>query len=269
MSCIRSNLAGRDFARVPNHRRRRWLQDRGSTESRPTVKCSQWYPLRFGLFSLLLPFLDAIIVDAAKREQFFFIVNHLLAGGARERVIFHQENRLLGTDFLAETAEDATKHVNLKLLRHLLRVRPVGLRAVRAGWDDSYGFGRTDEFAKLAGDALGVAFLVLHEIRRAAVTFGHDPFLLGILQRHFLFEKMAQRDFEPADDGWQVKPLPKVQFASLNNHFGLTTKEPRNKACSSLLLCFFVVQLRIHNTTAVKIMFASANGMNRRQPRSI
>ena len=71
-------------------------------------------------------------------------------------------------------------------------------------------FGRADEFAKLAGDALGVAFLVFHEVGRAAIAFGHSPLFLGILQRHFLFEEMAQGDFEPADNGGHVKPLPEV-----------------------------------------------------------
>src|SRR5207249_3125465 len=80
--------------------------------------------LRFLQFAF--PFPDAVVVDAAQGEQFFFVVNHLLAAGAGERVVFHQEDRLFRTNLLAITAEDAAEHVNLKFLRHLLRVRAVG-----------------------------------------------------------------------------------------------------------------------------------------------
>src|SRR6267143_2243211 len=55
-------------------------------------------PLRF--FEFVFPLLDAVVVDAAKREQFFLVVNHLLAAGAGQRIVFHQEDSFLRTDLL-------------------------------------------------------------------------------------------------------------------------------------------------------------------------
>src|SRR6266487_1821639 len=34
------------------------------------------------LFGLLFPFLDAVVVDAAEREEFFLVVNHLFASSS-------------------------------------------------------------------------------------------------------------------------------------------------------------------------------------------
>ena len=165
----------------------------------------------------MLPLLHAR-VNAAEGEEFFFVVNHFRAARAGERIIFLQEDRFFRADFLAEAAEDAPKHVDLEFLRHLLRVRTIRELPRRTGRRDLDGLGRTDKFAKLAAHAFGAAFLILHKIRRAAIALRHDPFLLGILHRHFLFEEVAQRDFEPADDGRQIKPLPKIQWFAFDDH---------------------------------------------------
>src|SRR6185369_3675254 len=36
-------------------------------------------------FRFVLPFLDRVAVDAAQRQEFFFVVNHFLAAGAGQR----------------------------------------------------------------------------------------------------------------------------------------------------------------------------------------
>src|SRR5256885_12704698 len=54
--------------------------------------------LLLSFLQFALPFLDAVVVDAAEREQFFFVVDHLFAAGAGQRIVFHQENRLLRTN---------------------------------------------------------------------------------------------------------------------------------------------------------------------------
>src|SRR5262245_60967031 len=87
--------------------------------------------LLLGLLQLVLPLLDAG-VGSAQGEQFLLVVNQFGATRAGERVIFLQEDGFLGTHFLAEAAEDAAKHVDLKLLRHLFGIGPVGGRAIRA-----------------------------------------------------------------------------------------------------------------------------------------
>src|SRR5438552_19028344 len=74
------------------------------------------HALRLCLVGLLLPLADLVQMDAAQRQQFFFVINQFFSRRARERVIFHQENGFFGADFLAIAAKDAAQHVDLKLL---------------------------------------------------------------------------------------------------------------------------------------------------------
>src|SRR5206468_1734973 len=74
--------------------------------------------LRLRLFQFQFPLLDAG-ADAAERQQFFLVVNHLLAAAADQRIILLQKDRLFRADFLAEAAVDAAKHVDLEFRRHL------------------------------------------------------------------------------------------------------------------------------------------------------
>src|SRR6185436_9190559 len=150
-----------------------------------------------------------------------------------------QEDRFFGAYFLAITAEDAAEHVDFEFERHLLGVRAVGLEAAVAGRNDPDGLGRTDEFAKLARDALGVAILIFHEIRGAAIAFGHDPFRFRIeAARDFLghslaFEKsvleMPPGDLESANDGRQIKAFPETECFARDDHFfsSVTASQPR------------------------------------------
>ena len=182
---------------------------------------SAFLRLRFVKFQF--PFLDAADF-AAKRQEFFLVVNHLVAVRADERIILLQENRLFRANFLTEAAEDAAEHVDLKFRRHFFRVGAVGLLTVLAGRRDANGFRRTDKFAELARNAFRVAFLILHEIWRAAITGWQRPFLFGIFHRHhFALDErgvgVLERHLQPADDGRQIKLFPKRQWLAINNHF--------------------------------------------------
>src|SRR5581483_9195929 len=122
-------------------------------------RASGSHSLRLGLFGLLPPLLNLVLMNAAQMEQLFLVVDHLLPARAGQGIILHQKNRLLRADFLAKAAEDAPEHVDLKFLRPLLHV--AGLRrAARAGRSDANGLRRADEFAQLARHALGPPFLV-------------------------------------------------------------------------------------------------------------
>ena len=59
-------------------------------------------------------------MHAAQLVELLLVVDHLGAGDAGDRVIFPQEDGLLGADFLAQAAVDAADHVDLEFLRPLL-----------------------------------------------------------------------------------------------------------------------------------------------------
>src|SRR3974390_2762228 len=86
--------------------------------------------LGFGFVGFLLPFADGVLVHSTQGEQLLFVVDHLLAAGARQRIILHQENGFLRTNLLAKAAEDTAQHVDLKLGGSLLHIAGRG----RAGW---------------------------------------------------------------------------------------------------------------------------------------
>src|SRR5208283_4550034 len=100
------------------------------------------------------PFLNLVLMHAAEGKQFLLVVDHFLPARAGERIVFHEENRLLRTDFLAEAAEDATEHVDFKLPGRLLYVARLG-RTPGTGRRDADGLGGADELAQLAGNAFG------------------------------------------------------------------------------------------------------------------
>src|SRR5438477_10010150 len=83
----------------------------------PSSLQNRKHVLLLRLLGLLLPFPDAIVVDAAEGQELFLVVNHLFAAGSGERVILHQEDRFFGTNLLAIAAENAAEHVNLKFFR--------------------------------------------------------------------------------------------------------------------------------------------------------
>src|ERR1017187_5684024 len=210
--------------------------------------------LLLGLLQFVFPLLDAAM-DAAQREEFFLVVNHLRAACAGERIILLQENGLLRPDFLAEAAEDAAEHVDLEFERHLLGVRTVGQGTGRAGRNNFDRLGWADEFAKLARDALGVAFLIAHEIWRPAVAFGHNPLFLGILHRHLLLEEMTERDFEPAGNRRQVKPFPKIQWFAFDDHFKLQSSVAAdvNRRTQFIIIRVFTNAATINSSTTAKL----------------
>src|SRR5439155_11943283 len=140
---------------------------------------------------------------ASQGEQFLFIVNHLIAAGAGERIILHQENGFFRTNLLAIPAENATQHVNLEFFWRLFDI--ACFRCSCRSWRYyPNGSRRTNKLAQLAGNAFDPFILIRNEVRRATISLRHYPFLLRILHRHFLFEEVAERDFKPAEDRWQV-----------------------------------------------------------------
>ena len=62
----------------------------------------------------------------------------------------------------------------------------------------------------MAGNTFGAAVLIFYEVRGAAIAFGHHPFLFGILQRHFLFEKVVEGHFEAGEEARQIEAFPEI-----------------------------------------------------------
>src|SRR5262245_19315158 len=179
--------------------------------------------LRPGFVSLCLPLLYFVVVDAPERQQFFFVVYKVLSCRSCQRIVFHQENGFLRAHFLTKTAEDAPKHVDLKLLRSLFNITRFGSPCGTRG-DYTDCLGRANKLTQLAGNAFSTTDLVFHQIGGSPIALGHNPLLLGILHRHLPFEKVTNRDFKTPDYRRQVKPFPKIEFCSfyyhLRNHFG-------------------------------------------------
>ena len=76
-----------------------------------------------GAALLLVPLEDPVLHDPAQFEEPLLVVDEFCAGVAREGVVLPQEDRLLGTDLLAEAAVDAAEHVDLEPLGALLDPR--------------------------------------------------------------------------------------------------------------------------------------------------
>src|SRR5213594_3229238 len=109
-----------------------------------------WFdPLLHRFHSLALPLANLVLMNPAESEKLLLVVDQLLARFARQRIILHQENRLLGTHLLAIPAEDAAQHVYLKLLWCFFHVADLR-RARRPWWGDADRFRRTDKLAQLA-----------------------------------------------------------------------------------------------------------------------
>jgi hypothetical protein len=156
-------------------------------------------------------------MNAPQRKQLFFIVDEFLATFTGQRVIFHEKNCFLGAYFLAKPTENAPQHINLEFPGRLLHVANLE-SADWSWWRDADRFRGTNKFAKLARNALNPIILIINEVRRASITFRHDPFFLRILHGHFLPEEMANRDFKPTNDRGEIKLFPEIKFFSLNNH---------------------------------------------------
>ena len=73
-----------------------------------------------------------------------------------------------------------------------------------------------------------MAFLVAHEIRRAAIVLADGPRdfrvvtlgnLLGdVVAPEQRIDQMARGDFEPAEKRRQIQPFPECQFFAFNDH---------------------------------------------------
>src|SRR6266516_4735242 len=65
---------------------------------------------------LLVPFQDNAVHHAADFQQLFLVVHHISSRESSDGVVFAQKNRLLGTDLLAHSAENAADHVDIVFL---------------------------------------------------------------------------------------------------------------------------------------------------------
>src|SRR6266545_398680 len=68
----------------------------------------------------LVPFQHDTMHYSADFEQFLLVMHHFRAREARNRIIFTEKDRLLGTNLLAHAAENAADHVDIELLRIFL-----------------------------------------------------------------------------------------------------------------------------------------------------
>ena len=192
---------------------------------------------------------------AAKTQKFVFMIDHFLPRLAGQRVVFLKKNGFLRTDFLTITAKDATEHVDLEVGRLFFHVAGLFIDG-GAGRLNANCSRRANKFTELAGNALCAAVLVGDKVGSASITFRDNPFLFGILHCHFAPEKVAQSDSKTAKKGGKIRPFPPTEFFSFYNH--VTS------------LCYKSAgYLVIQSQDAVMTMLISANGRNRRQPKSI
>src|ERR1700730_6916873 len=149
-------------------------------------------------------------------------MHHLRTSQTRNRVVLAQKDRLLGSDFFAKTAIDASNHVDFELLGKFFDLSPTIFLWDFAGMNRNRAR-RTDEFAKLAGDTALFAVLIRHQGRRTAVMRRQMriPFLFRILHRYLLLagqdiQGMPDRDAESGEDRRQIDLLRKRKFRAIN-----------------------------------------------------
>src|SRR6266404_9365459 len=171
---------------------------------------------------LLVPFQNDPVHDAADLKKFVFVMDHVFAGEPGDGVILAQKNCLLGANLLAHAAKNAADHVDIEFDRVLLDLgEPIG------GWNlarhNLDGARRTDEFAKLTGNATDTTIGIADEGGRTAIMLRHlvIPFLLGILHGHFGATeehvlKMLYGDGHAGDDRGQIHALAPVEFRTWN-----------------------------------------------------
>src|SRR6266702_2902118 len=86
-----------------------------SNSLRPALDFSNAPELQSASF-LLVPFQDNAVHHAADFQQLFLVVHHISPRESSDGVVFAQKNRLLGTDLLAHSAENAADHVDIEFL---------------------------------------------------------------------------------------------------------------------------------------------------------
>src|SRR5258705_3537257 len=74
------------------------------------------FNFEFGESLLFVPFQNDSVHHPADLEQFVFVVHHVFACESGDGVIFSQINRLLGTNLLTHSAENAADHVDIEFL---------------------------------------------------------------------------------------------------------------------------------------------------------
>src|SRR5437773_4698618 len=86
-----------------------------SNSLRPALDFSNTPELQSASF-LLVPFHNNAVHYAADFQQLFLVMHHICPRESSDGVVFAQKNRLLGTDLLAHSAENAADHVDIEFL---------------------------------------------------------------------------------------------------------------------------------------------------------
>src|ERR1700740_3657997 len=126
----------------------------------------------------------------AKFVELLFVMHHLLSGQAGDGVIFAQEDGLFRANFFAQPAVNAADHIDLKRLREFFHLAPsVSFRDF--SWSNRNSPRRTNELAKLTGNASLAPMLIRYKSWRTAIMRGQFlvPFFLRVLHRDFLFAR--------------------------------------------------------------------------------
>lgn len=113
------------------------------------------------LLFLFVPFEYNAVHHSAYLQKFFFVMHHVRAREAGDRVIFTQKNRLLRTNFLAHPAVNAADHVDIEFLRKFFDLgEAIGRRNLAGNNFDRAR--RTNKFAKLTRDTTHSSNRVAH-----------------------------------------------------------------------------------------------------------
>src|SRR5438270_4268942 len=172
------------------------------------------------LLFLIVPFQDNSMHHAADLQEFIFVMHHFFAGKSGNGIILPQINRLFRANFFAHAAKNAADHVDIELGRIFFDLgEPVVLgNFARNNFNRAR---RTNEFAKLTGNAANPAIRVADQCGCAAIMLRQIriPFFLGILHRHFRpaenhVLEMFERDRESGRDCRQKHSLAPVQVRS-------------------------------------------------------
>jgi hypothetical protein len=127
-----------------------------------------------------------MLPTVAVGEQFFLVVEELLAGLRGELEVRPLDDGVHRAGLLAEAAIDTLRHVDVVARRASATV------LARLGLDGD-GLGRADGLAKLAGDAALLAVRIAAQHVLAAKARAQGPFFVRIVQRHLGLEEVAQR----------------------------------------------------------------------------
>ncbi len=118
---------------------------------------------------LVVPLVNQSGHDTAKFVKLLLVVHHLLPGQAGDGVIFAQEDGLFRANLFTESAIDAADHIDLEFLWKFLDLAPSVFLRNFSGMNGDRAR-RTNELAKLTGNAALAPMFIRHKGRRTAVV---------------------------------------------------------------------------------------------------